>query len=81
MQHRAAALPASRWELARKILNHRWVRWALCLWAIIAAYDTALSQVIPASWGDRFPKVREMVAVTSGFLPFWVWLLILVDKI
>jgi hypothetical protein len=77
MQHRAAALPASRWELARKILNHRWVSWALCLWAIIAAYDTALSQVIPASWGDRFPKVREMVAVTSGFLPFWVWLLIL----
>lgn len=52
-------------------------QFALSLWAIIAAYDTALSQIIPASWVERFPKVRELITMTSGWLPFWGWLLIL----
>jgi hypothetical protein len=76
MQNRANA-PLSRKEVLRAILNHRWVKFALSLWAVVAAYDTALSQVIPASWGEQFPKVRELIGMTSGWLPFWAWLLIL----
>ena len=47
------------------------------LWVVLCTYDTLLSQVIPESWGQRFPKAREIVFMTSGWLPFWGWLLIL----
>lgn len=68
---------AARRRKIHEILDHRWVKIALKVWLIIASYDTALSQIIPASWSERSPKVREIVAMTSGWLPLWGWLLIL----
>lgn len=67
----------SRVVIVRRIWGHAWVRLALWVWAAIATYDTALSQIIPTSWGQHAPKIREFIAVTSGWLPFWGWLLIL----
>src|SRR6266446_1752837 len=50
----------SRFEIARRVLDHRWVKCALWAWGGIAAYDTALSQIIPPSWSERSPKVGRM---------------------
>jgi hypothetical protein len=61
----------------RRVLAHKIVRFTLFLWAVVCAYDTALSQLIPESVGNRFPKVRDAVAMTSGWLPLSTWLLIL----
>jgi hypothetical protein len=66
-----------RLELARKIVDHPAVRVALLLWAIIAAYDTFSSQILPDTLAKKAPKVREVIVMTSGWLPFWAWLLLL----
>ena len=67
----------SRWAVVRLIWAHRWVKSALFVWGIVCTYDTLLNQVIPTSWGERFPRVRDAIAMTSGWLPFWGWFLIL----
>ncbi len=60
-----------------KIAERRWVRIALGLWAVIAFYDAALSQFMPESVAKKFPKMYELIAVTSGWLPYWGWALLL----
>lgn len=62
---------------ANRVLAYRPTKVALGTWTIVCTYDTALSQIIPASLGERFPRVRDAIAMTSGWLPFWAWLLIL----
>ena len=66
-----------RLELAKKIIDHPAIRVALLIWAIIAAYDTFSSQILPETLAKKAPKVREVIVMTSGWLPFWVWLLLL----
>ena len=67
----------SRLAVIRRILDRPVVKILGALWVVLCTYDTLLSQVIPESWGQRFPKAREIVFMTSGWLPFWGWLLIL----
>src|SRR4051794_28283519 len=67
----------SRLEVLRRILAARWVRASLAIWAVVCNYDTSLSQLIPESIGTRLPRVRDAVAMTSGFLSIWGWLLVL----
>lgn len=66
----------SRLVIAKRVWDQRWVKVLLALWSVICIYDTALSQIIPESLGNRFPKVRGVIAMTSGWLPFWAWLLV-----
>lgn len=66
-----------RFGIARNIAQRRWVKVALLGWGLIAAYDTFVSQFVPESVSNRFPKIRELIAVTSGWLPWWGWLLCL----
>ena len=66
-----------RLPVLRRVLDHPWVKIALAVWAIIAAYDTFSSQILPEWLAAKAPKVREVVAMTSGWLPYWAWLLIL----
>jgi hypothetical protein len=66
-----------RLAIARRIWGHRRVKIAIAIWGVICTYDTALSQIIPESLGHKLPKIRDAIAMSSGFLPFWVWLLVL----
>jgi hypothetical protein len=66
-----------RFEVARKIADRRWVKITLAIYAGIAFYDLFVSQFVPESWAKRFPKMHELIASTSGWLPLWGWLLIL----
>jgi hypothetical protein len=66
-----------RWQTLCQVYNHRWVKRALAIWAFVAAYDTVSSQILPVSVANHAPKVREVIAMTSGWFPYWVWLLVL----
>jgi hypothetical protein len=66
-----------RLAVVREITNRRWVRFALLLWAVIAAYDTFVHQFIPEPLTHRFPKIYELIYRTSGWLPWWTWLVVL----
>jgi hypothetical protein len=66
-----------RIKVARKVLDRRWVKIALGLWPILASYDLFVSQLLPEPWADRAPKMRDIIAETSGWLPWWGWVLIL----
>jgi hypothetical protein len=66
-----------RAAMARKILNRPLVKAAVAAWAVITAYDTLLSQFFPEDWAKKAPKMRELVSATSGWLPWWAWLLVL----
>jgi len=63
--------------LARAIWGHRSVRIAVGFWGMGAAYDTALSEWVPESWAAKAPKLREIIAMTSGFFSISTWLLVL----
>jgi hypothetical protein len=66
-----------RIAVARKIADRLWVKIVLGIWAVIAFYDTLVSQFFPDSWAKKAPKMRELIAETSGWLSWWEWLLIL----
>jgi hypothetical protein len=70
-----------RWEIAKKISERRWVRWAIALYGLVAAYDLFLSQFVPESLAKKFPKMHELIVATSGWLPLSQWLMILVGII
>jgi hypothetical protein len=66
-----------RLAVLRQIFNHRWVKVALGLWVWVATYDTFVSQVVPEDLAQKAPKLRGVIAMTSGWLPWWGWLLVL----
>jgi hypothetical protein len=68
---------SERAAVARAILDRKWVKIALGLWTFVASYDLLISQILPERWADKAPKVRDLVAETSGWLPLWGWLLVL----
>src|SRR5205807_3833707 len=43
----------------------------------IAFYDTLVSQFFPEKLAQKAPKIRELISETSGWLPWWGWLLVL----
>src|ERR1035437_2465984 len=63
--------------VVRNVLDRRWVKIALGVWPFVASYDLLISQILPERWADKAPKVRDLIGETSGWLPFWAWLLIL----
>lgn len=64
---------AERWQLLRRILDRPWLRFCAILWAGVSAYDLLASQLLPAGLAEQLPKVREVVSMTSGWLPWWAW--------
>lgn len=48
----------------------------LYLWVAVTIWDTIVAQLIPKSWAQRAPRVYEVVEMTTGFLPIWVWLVV-----
>jgi hypothetical protein len=66
-----------RLQTIRRIFDRRWVKITLGVWALIAAYDTFSHQVVPEKYAQKLPRVWDAVAVTSGWLTWWQWSLVL----
>ena len=67
----------TRWGVVAGICRRPWVRAALIIWAVFGAYDTFVSQLLPSGAAERFPRLYDLAVMTSGFMPGWVWLLVL----
>lgn len=63
-----------RWTVVRAIFGARWKRAIGWSWAGLGAWDLALSQVVPADTAQKFPKLYQVVEMTSGFLSLSGWL-------
>ena len=64
-------------EVFREIQKRLWVQVVLLVWAVIATYDTFLSQFVPEEYSAQLPKAWQVTAMTGELLPWWGWLLIL----
>jgi hypothetical protein len=54
--------------------RHRIIAGIAAVWAIISFYDTACSQLLPASWAQSRPTVYQVVVMTTGWLSLQAWL-------
>ena len=68
---------SQRMTVARKIWERPWVKLTLGIWSVLASYDLFVSQLLPKRWAEKAPKLRDLIAETSGWLPVWGWVLIL----
>ncbi len=53
----------------------RWYKWVAASVAALSFYDLAVSQVLPTVLADKLPKLRDVIAMSTGFLPWWGWLI------
>jgi hypothetical protein len=67
----------ARLRVARAILRPLWVRICVPVTAVIGFYDAGVTQLVPREQAEKFPKVYQLISVTSGFLPWWGWILVL----
>jgi hypothetical protein len=54
-----------------------WVRILSPLILFIGAYDSVVTQLVPKEQAEKFPKIYSVVSMTTGFLPWWGWVLVL----
>lgn len=52
-----------------------WVRIVYVLIAVIGIWDTAGSQLVPKSVGEKWPTIYELVMSMSGMSPWWGWVI------
>lgn len=64
---------AARWRAIKDMLDRRWVKIVGIIWALIGAYDLLANQLLPKSVADWMRPIREVISVTSGWLPWWAW--------
>ena len=64
-------------ETLRTIWRRPWAKRVVTAWSLLGAYDLLLSQIIPTSWAENAPKIRDFIYITSGWFPYWWWLLVL----
>lgn len=71
-----------RWHLLRQAVWDRPVpRWLAITIALFSAWDLLVSQFLPPEIAETMPRVYDFVSITSEFLPWWGWLLILMATI
>ena len=58
------------------VRESRLAKMALVIWGVSAAWDLLGRQWMPASWGEKWPTAYEVVAKTTGYFPWWVWLIV-----
>jgi adenylate cyclase len=58
------------------VRESRLAQMALGIWGVIGAWDLLGSQLVPASWREKWPTAYEVVAKTTGYFPWWVWLIV-----
>ncbi len=67
----------ARLKVARQLLLRPWVRVVVPLWAVVSAWDTFGSQLLPADLAQRMPRLYHLAASLTGLLPWSFWLLVL----
>ena len=58
------------------VRESRLAKSALAIWGVSAAWDLLGREWMPASWGEKWPTAYEVVAKTTGYFPWWVWLIV-----
>src|SRR5512141_1080833 len=43
---------------------------------VIGAWELVGSQMVPDSWREKWPTAYQVVAKTTGYFPWWVWLIV-----
>lgn len=46
------------------------------MWAALGAYDLFVDQMLPNWLAVHMPKFHEVISYSSGWLPFWAWIII-----
>ncbi len=67
---------AARRDILVSVWHTRIGKAVLLVWAAISTWDTVGAQLLSPNWRQKWPTIYDMVAMTSGFFPFWVWLLV-----
>ena len=67
---------AYRLETIKLIFDKRLFRWIFPIWAAISLYDTAGSQLAPEWLKQKLPNLYGFIVMTSGWLPWWAWVII-----
>lgn len=67
---------SARISFLLEILQRPWVRALGLIWAASGVWDLALSEWIPEPIAKKLPRVYQVVAMTTGLLPWEIWLLI-----
>ena len=49
-------------------------KWLLRIWATIGAYDLFGAELASSWLRQRMPTVSDIIAATTGWLPWWAWL-------
>lgn len=71
-----------RWHLLRQAVWDRPLpRWLTIIIALFSAWDLLVGQFLPPEIAETMPRVYDFVSITSEFLPWWGWLLILMATI
>lgn len=65
-----------RLSILRAAQNRPWVKFVWYLFAIIGLWDTVGSQLVPESWGEKWPRIYELAMSLSGLLPWSGWVII-----
>ena len=62
-----------RWGILKSIFERSWFKIAAVIWAVIGAYDLLGDQVLPKWLAEKMPPVRDVIDMTTGWLPWWAW--------
>lgn len=62
-----------RWQVLKAITDRRWFKVCAVILSTIGLYDTLGDQILPKWLADKLPPVRDLLDVTTGWLPWWAW--------
>ena len=62
--------------LKRIYKRRRWYKFALLAWGLIGFYAMVGDQFVPESLSKSWPRLYDVIAMTTGWLPWLAWLCI-----
>lgn len=66
-----------RWQhTLAAVMESRFARAVFAVFAVVATWDTLGSQLMPPTVRQKWPTAYDVVAITSGWFPFWVWVVV-----
>jgi hypothetical protein len=68
----------ARYEALKVVLRPLWVRILAPFALLYGTYDSTAHQFLPPHTAEKFPTIYGLVSRTSGWFPWWIWLLVIV---
>src|ERR1700685_3315626 len=65
-----------RLKILSEITERTWVRVLLAILPASGIWDLALSQWIPEQYAKKLPRVYQVIAMTTGLLPWQLWVML-----